>query len=64
MVSFAAVTDEPPPEVAAAGHDRCIVNLQPENVGRWLTPEGRRSAELQAILDPKQRPYYEYAIAA
>ncbi|HEY6641067.1 SOS response-associated peptidase family protein [Povalibacter sp.] len=64
MVSFAAVTDDPPPEVAAAGHDRCIVNLQPQNVERWLTPEGRTSAELQAILDEKQRPYYEHAIAA
>ncbi|GHD04623.1 hypothetical protein GCM10007320_65590 [Pseudorhodoferax aquiterrae] len=29
--SFAAVTDEPPPEVAAAGHDRCIVPLKPEH---------------------------------
>jgi putative SOS response-associated peptidase YedK len=25
LLSFAAITDEPPPEVAAAGHDRCIV---------------------------------------
>lgn len=36
--SFAAVTDDPPPEVAAAGHDRCIVQLRPENVEAWLTP--------------------------
>ncbi len=62
--SFAAVTDDPPAEVAAAGHDRCIVNLQPQNVDRWLTPEGRSRAELQDILDQKQRPYYEHAIAA
>ena len=39
--SFAAVTDDPPPEVAAAGHDRCIVQLRPENVEAWLTPQGR-----------------------
>jgi len=25
--SFAAITDEPPQEVAAAGHDRCIVSI-------------------------------------
>ena len=24
---FAAITDEPPADVAAAGHDRCIINL-------------------------------------
>ncbi|MFL6620359.1 MAG: SOS response-associated peptidase family protein [Povalibacter sp.] len=62
--SFAAVTDEPPAEIAAAGHDRCIVNIQPGNVERWLTPEGRSTAELQAILDDRQQPYYEHAIAA
>jgi putative SOS response-associated peptidase YedK len=34
---FAAITDEPPPDVAAAGHDRCIINLRPEHVETWLT---------------------------
>lgn len=64
LLTFAAVTDEPPAEIAAAGHDRCIVNLLPENVERWLTPAGRSARELQAILDEKQQPYYEHAIAA
>jgi putative SOS response-associated peptidase YedK len=64
LISFAAITDEPPQEVAAAGHDRCIVNLKPENVERWLTPEGRSKQELQAILDDKQRPYYEHELLA
>lgn len=32
LLSFAAITDEPPPEIKAAGHDRCIINLRPENV--------------------------------
>ena len=35
---FAAITDEPPAAVAAAGHDRCIINLKPEHVEAWLTP--------------------------
>lgn len=64
LLSFAAVTDEPPPEVAAAGHDRCIINLKPENVEKWLKPQGRSAAELQAILDDKQRPYYEHELMA
>ena len=62
--SFAAVTDEPPPEVAAAGHDRCIVQLRPENVAAWLTPQGRTLDALDALLDDKARPYYEHRLAA
>jgi putative SOS response-associated peptidase YedK len=64
LLSFAAITDEPPAEVAAAGHDRMIVNLKPENVDRWLTPQGRSLEELQAILSDRQTPYYEHRLAA
>jgi len=64
LLSFAAITDEPPEEVRAAGHDRIIVNLTPENVDRWLTPEGRSDDELHQILSEKQRPFYEHRIAA
>ncbi len=62
--SFAAITDEPPPEVADAGHDRCIVQLRHENVEAWLTPQGRSKAELEALLEDKERPYYEHRMAA
>jgi putative SOS response-associated peptidase YedK len=62
--AFAAVTDDPPPEVAAAGHDRMIINLKPANVEAWLTPQGRTEAQLQAILADTQQPYYEHEIAA
>jgi putative SOS response-associated peptidase YedK len=65
LLSFAAITDEPPPEVAAAGHDRVIINIKEENVAAWLNPKGRSDAELQAILSDPQRPYYEHkALAA
>lgn len=60
LLTYAAITDDPPAEVAAAGHDRMIVNLTPDNVQRWLTPQGRSIAELQSILDDKQKPYYEH----
>lgn len=62
--SFAAVTDEPPPEVAAVGHDRIVINLSPSAVERWLTPQGRSVQELQSILDDRQRSYYEHELAA
>jgi len=64
LMSFAAVTDEPPPEIKAAGHDRCIINLREENVEAWLTPKGRSDEELQKLLSDRQTPYYEHEVAA
>lgn len=64
LLSFAAITDEPPAEVAAAGHDRCIIPIKPENVDAWLNPDPRKLDELQAILDDRSRPYYEHRLAA
>jgi putative SOS response-associated peptidase YedK len=61
---FAAITDEPPPDVAAAGHDRCIVNLKPEHVEAWLTPEERSTEELQSILSDRAIPVIQHAKAA
>jgi putative SOS response-associated peptidase YedK len=58
---FAAITDEPPADVAAAGHDRCIINLKPEHVEAWLTPQGRSIEELQAILSDRAVSTYQHA---
>ncbi|HEU4992582.1 MAG TPA: SOS response-associated peptidase family protein [Luteimonas sp.] len=63
LLSFAAITDEPQPEVAAAGHDRTIINLKPEHLDAWLDPRGDVAA-MMAILDDKARPYYEHREAA
>jgi putative SOS response-associated peptidase YedK len=57
---FAAITDEPPSDVAAAGHDRCIINLQPQHVDAWLTPEGRSTQELQNILSDHAVSTYQH----
>jgi putative SOS response-associated peptidase YedK len=59
-LSFAAITDDPPAEVRDAGHDRMIVNIQAQNIERWLAPEGRPVEELQAILSDRQMPYYAH----
>lgn len=64
LLSFAAITDEPPPEVAAAGHDRCIIPIKPEHVDAWLNPQGQSLQALQDILDDRDRPYYEHRMAA
>jgi putative SOS response-associated peptidase YedK len=63
LLSFAAITDDPAPEVAAAGHDRTIIQIKPENVEAWLTPQGRSWDELQAILDDRPPAYYEHQIS-
>lgn len=62
LLSFAAITDEPPPEIAAAGHDRCVIPIKPENIDEWLA--GGDPARMQAILDDRERPYYEHRQAA
>jgi putative SOS response-associated peptidase YedK len=60
LVSFAAITDEPNPEVAEAGHDRTIINIASHNVDAWLRPQGRSKEELYRIFDDRERPYFEH----
>ena len=64
LLSFAAITDDPPPEIAAAGHDRCIIPIKPEHVDAWLAPSPKDLAAQYAILDDRERPYYEHQLAA
>lgn len=64
LLSFAAITDEPPSEVAAAGHDRCVVPIKPEHIDAWLNPDTSDLAAQYAILNDRQRPYYEHRLAA
>jgi putative SOS response-associated peptidase YedK len=64
LLSFAAITDEPPAEVAAAGHDRMIVNIKPANVARWLDPHDASLDQLQEILADRNAPYYEHEVMA
>jgi putative SOS response-associated peptidase YedK len=64
LYSFAAITDEPPAEVGAAGHDRCIVPIKEEHLDAWLSPDPKNLAAQYAILDDRARPYYEHRLAA
>ena len=59
---FAAITDDPPADVAAAGHDRCIINLKPEHVDLWLTPESRSRKDLQEILSDRAISVFQHEI--
>lgn len=57
--SFAAITDEPEPEVAAEGHDRTIINIKPEHVDAWLNPDPNNLQALFDIFDDRRHPFYE-----
>lgn len=63
LLSFAAITDEPPAEVAAAGHDRCIVPIKANKVNSWLSPNSKDLATQYTILDDRDRPYYKHRLA-
>lgn len=64
LLSFAAITNEPPAEIAAAGHDRCIVVIKPEHLQRWLSPATTPVETLHEILEDREPLYYEHALAA
>jgi len=60
LLSFAAITDDPPAEISEVGHDRCIIPIRPENLDAWLDPDPKDLAAVYAILDDRERPYYEH----
>lgn len=64
--SFAIITSDPPPEVALAGHDRCIVTLCEQDLDAWLNPTARSAAELRTILDRGEaaRPHFSQKVQA
>lgn len=64
LLSFAAITDARPPEVCATDHDRCIIPIKPEHVDAWLNPMPSELEAQLAILDDRERPYYEHRLAA
>lgn len=62
LQSFAIITDDPPPEIAATGHDRCPIILA--DYKDWLAPENFESAELQLLLEKRDRPLFTHVRAA
>lgn len=64
LYSFAAITDEPLPEVAATGHQRTIISLQEKFLQEWLSPAQVSPERLEEILTAKETPYYVHQIAA
>ncbi len=51
-------------QVAAAGHDRCIVPIKPGHIDEWLDPGSTDTKRLFENLDDRERPNYEHRMAA
>jgi len=62
--SFAMVTDEPPQEVSAAGHDRCPIFLRADLIDSWLSPQEKSKEELLTLLDKKEKTFYLHDLVA
>ncbi len=54
--SFAAITDDPTPEVAATGHQRTIITLQEQYLNEWLSPHNLGKERLEHILSIENIP--------
>jgi putative SOS response-associated peptidase YedK len=63
LLSFAAISDDPPEEILAAGHDRCPIPIRAEYIDAWLDPDPCDLRAQHAILDDRERPYYEHRLA-
>jgi putative SOS response-associated peptidase YedK len=59
---FAAVTRDPPPEVLAAGHPRCVIPIKPDNLDAWLQPDAKNLSPMFEILDDPIDAYYEHQL--
>jgi len=62
--SFALITDEPNPEVAAAGHDRTPIILREKYIDLWLLTDGKPLSAFEPALGDKQPTYFDHAVAA
>lgn len=62
-LGFALITDDPPNEVRAAGHDRCPIALSPDAVEAWLDVGNKSAAEAQQILAERRRVHFAHALA-
>lgn len=62
LLSFGVITDDPPPEIAATGHNRCPIQLRSEFIDAWLNPNADDLNALYSMLQDRPRPHYEHRI--
>ncbi|MEN9835094.1 MAG: hypothetical protein RL011_1287 [Pseudomonadota bacterium] len=59
---FAIITDEPPDEIKAAGHDRCPIILNADALDAWLHPAGRSAKDMDQLLTRRQRLTFKHQL--
>ncbi len=61
---FAIVTNDPPPAIQRAGHDRCPIFLTPQAALDWLHFSEKNQAEIFEILGQTITPEFSHQLAA
>ncbi len=63
--SFALITDDPNPEVAAAGHDRTPIIMKENHLEQWLKTGATIDLKTyNVVFNDKQPTYFEHQVAA
>jgi putative SOS response-associated peptidase YedK len=62
LLSFGVITDDPPPEIAATGHNRVPIQIKADSIDAWLSPDPKNLEAMYSILRDRPRPYYEHRI--
>jgi putative SOS response-associated peptidase YedK len=60
----AAITFDPTPEVAAAGHNRTVGRLKAENADAFLRAKEHSIAEHDAMIDDHEEFHFKAALVA
>lgn len=60
--SFAILTDDPPPEIAARGHDRCPIFLQEKYFDDWLNPQDHSQEKIYQLLKQQEKTFFDYQL--
>ena len=58
---FALITDDPPKEIAAAGHDRCPIILKESAVDDWISM-GKKAKEYKDILNQRETVSFSHTL--
>lgn len=59
---FAIITDDPPPEIKNAGHDRCPVIFESGAELEWLNLEAKNAHDFEVLLARRRRTYFRHQL--
>ncbi len=61
FMSFAIITDGPPPEIERMGHDRCPIFLNKDEIDTWLNPKNVEKKKMYEILSHREKAPFNYS---